>query len=106
MEHHVGVDEKLTAALDALCNAWDAVMADRANPFGNTGERFDCEVFSAHAYAWGDDDQPWNFRWRDLQVSWYKYLGRGMQASRSVSDSEVREMLAECMAALLSAAAA
>lgn len=75
------------------------------SPFGNTGERFDCHVFSAHAYDWGAADaiddggqgQPWNFKWRDVEISWYKYLGRGMSANKELSPDLASECLMECV---------
>lgn len=87
-------------ALMALSEAWDVLRADD-NPFCNTAARYDGTVFNAHAYDWGDDEQPFNFAWRDLRVSWYKYLGRGMSANRNVADTEAAEMLRECMRELL-----
>lgn len=83
-----------------------AVLSEKLNdpregsPFGNTGRDFDCPTFSAHAYSWGDEEQPWNFRWRDIRISWYKYLGRGMSCNVDLSDVSPDEMLRECLAAL------
>jgi hypothetical protein len=79
------------------------VVRDDVNPFGNNGTRFDGEKFMAHSYSWNDDEeQEFNFAWRDVRVSWYKYLGRGTTINRDMSDTEVSEMLRECMAELLS----
>lgn len=87
-------------ALTALSEAWSVLRADD-NPFCNTGARYDGTAFKAHAYDWSDDEQPFNFAWRDLRINWYKYLGRGMSASRDVTDTEAAEMLRECMGELL-----
>lgn len=70
------------------------------NPMSNSGARFDCEAFSAHAYSWDDEEeQPWNFRWRDVRISWYKYCGRGMSANMVLSPDQASEMLIECLRA-------
>ena len=70
-------------------------------PFDNSGNSFKCDTFVVEAYSWDDEyDQEWNFKWRDLEVSWYKYLGRGMSANRKVSDKEITEMLDECYDAI------
>jgi len=91
----------MRSALDALQSAWHATRGNE-NPFSNTGARFDGEKFKAHAYSWNDDeDQEFNFAWRDVRVSWYKYLGRGMTINRDVTDEEVAEMLRECIEELL-----
>lgn len=103
------VNNKTQAALDALQNAWDASVPTnmdpnnyRDNPFSNTGFRYDGKCFKAHAYSWGDDDQEFNFAWRDFRVSWYKYLGRGTTCNRHLSKTELKEMLSECLAEIVS----
>jgi hypothetical protein len=70
------------------------------SPFGNTGERFECETFKVHAFDWADDNQPWNFVWKDVQISWYKYLGRGMKINCEFSPDDCAEMLRVCLTAL------
>lgn len=94
--------EKVQGALDSLQSAWYAARGNE-NPFSNTGAQFDGEKFKAHAYSWNDDEeQEFNFAWRDVRVSWYKCLGRGTTINREMEDAEVSEMLRECMAELLS----
>ena len=40
-------------------------------PMENSGARYECEAFKAHAYSWDDEEeQEWNFAWRDLRVYW------------------------------------
>lgn len=94
--------DKVLSALRALQNTFD-VVRDDINPFGNNGTRFDGEKFKAHAYSWNEEEeQEFNFAWRDVSVSWYKYLGRGTTINREMTDGEISEMLRECMAELLS----
>ncbi len=97
----------LTAALheieSELCRVQENInQYDYPSPFENTGNRFKCGVFEVEAYLWNEDiPQPYNFKWRDLEVSWYKYLGRGMSVNRIVKPNEISEMLDECMDCLL-----
>jgi len=71
------------------------------SPFRNTGSKFACDTFAVEAYSWNDEvEQKWNFKWRDLEVSWYKYLGRGMSANRKITRREIEEMLDDCYAAI------
>jgi hypothetical protein len=71
------------------------------SPFANSGNKFYCDTFEAESYSWDDEvDQPWNFKWRDIEVSWYKYFGRGMSVNKNVSDKEIEEMLDECHKAI------
>lgn len=71
------------------------------NPFSNTGERFKNDVFEVQAYSWDEDEeQPFNFAWRDLRVSWYKYAGRGMSVNMKVDVHLVNEMLVECLGSI------
>ncbi len=38
-----------------------------------------------------------NFRCGDFEVSWYKYLGRGMSMNRAVSEAESVQILTRCL---------
>lgn len=75
------------------------------DPFGNSceAEIFKNEVFEVVPYIEVDDgpEQPYNFKWRDLQVSWYKHAGRGTTASRPITTEEPYQMLKECLESLL-----
>ena len=62
---------------------WNIRQENYSDPFGNTGEKFDCDCFSAHAYSWSDGaTQPWNFKCGDVEISWYKYMEIGRAACR------------------------
>ncbi len=104
------VPEIWIAALDAVNDEIELVLFNErqiavSGPMCNSGERYDCDVFSAHAYDWGNEDQPWNFKWRDVRVSWYKWCGRGMSANMPLTPDMAAEMLSECLAAVKSAEA-
>lgn len=89
-------------------------------PFDNSGERFKNDVFECNAYDWSDctckdsckdgwtqdkctcgwKPQTYNFKWKDFEVSWYKYLGRGMSMNREIDGKELYIMLSECLDSL------
>ena len=82
---------------------------DDENPFRNTGnvDGFKTETFEVHAYDWTwdyDDSnprpQPVNFKWRDLEITWYKYCGRGICTNRPTTHDELAIMLDECLSSL------
>lgn len=94
------------AALCYLRESLDRVMWNReqreyASPFCNTGNSFECPTFKVDAYDWDDErKQPFNFKWRHVEISWYKYLGRGMSANVKLSPDLAAQMLAECLPAV------
>lgn len=100
------VPDIMDAALTFIRYRLDTVMWNRhqeeyASPFGNSGESFKNDVFHVEAYAWGDDDeQPFNFAWRDLRISWYKYLGRGMSSNMEITPAMASECLTDCLQSL------
>jgi len=92
---------KVEDALIALQYIWD-ITRKEPNPFSNTGERFNGNLFQAHAYSWDEEEeQEFNFKWHDVRISWYKYLGRSTTISRSMHDSEITEMLKDCIKEIL-----
>jgi len=71
---------------------------DRKSPFRNTGNKFSNETFEVHAYSWDEEvPQPYNFKYKDIIISWYKWLGRGTTINREVTPEEAIEMFDECM---------
>lgn len=101
------VPEIFVAALGAIRDEYDLVYWNEhqrpcPSPFGNNGpeENLKTDVFEVCAYDWGDEDQPYNFAWRDLRVSWYKYMGRGMSANIHISPEMAAECLTDCLASL------
>lgn len=79
---------------------WNTHQKEYDSPFGNTGNSFKNETFEAVAYDWVSDDQPFNFAWRDLRISWYKYLGRGMSANVEITPDLAAECLRDCLQSL------
>jgi len=93
---------QLDIALTGLHTLWDAIRPDEPNPFSNNSNQFDAPAVSIHAYDWSDDnDQPFNLRWKDVRINWYKYCGRGMSTNRQVGKNEIKEFVSDCLAAIL-----
>ena len=96
----------LTSHLETVSYELDRMMrnlnqAEYNNPFCNTGSTYKNDVFEVEAYSWNyDDEQKYNFKWRDIEVSWYKHLGRGDSVNREVSPDEASELLSECLQSL------
>jgi hypothetical protein len=94
------VDAALCRIRDNLDRVmWNVNQEKYDSPFGNTGNAFACDTFEVHAYSWGDDERPFNFKWRDVEISWYKYLGRGMSANQDISPALASALLDDCLAA-------
>jgi hypothetical protein len=92
----------VAAALEYLTHFFYDKDISRENPFRNTGARWHNSIFEVNAYDWNEDNvQPFNFKYKDIEVSWYKYLGRGMSINREVSEEECWEMLKECVESIL-----
>ena len=84
-----------------LMRVLNNIQDRRPSPFRNTGESYECDAFHVQAYSWNEDEeQPWNFKWRDVEISWYKYLGRGMSANQELSPDRAQEMLVDCIQCL------
>lgn len=91
--------------LAALMMIEARLPSDIENPFRNEAAEFICDKFAAISYDWREDYeygfiQPYNFKWKDFEVKWYKYLGRGMEFSRVLSNDEIATMLNECLECL------
>ena len=108
--------EFINAILEAIENDWLRVMwnihqeeYDDQNPWRNTGnvKGYKNDTFEVHAYDWSwdyddssDQPQPYNFKWRDLEICWYKWCGRGISTNRPTTHDELALMLKECLASL------
>lgn len=103
-----GVPEYITALLESIESELDRVMwninhEEYSNPFRNTGTSFKNDTFEVHAYDWNWDDdsrQDVNFKCGDLEISWYKYLGRSMSKNRPITEKEMVEIYQKCIDSL------
>ena len=82
------------------CVMWNLHQKEYCSPFSNSGNSFKCDTFEVHAYSWSDEEQPYNFKWGDVEISWYKYLGRGMSANKDLTPDTVSNMLNDCIDAM------
>lgn len=95
--------ELLIAALEAIREElarvyWNNNQKEIDDPFGNTGGKYKNKTFEVEAYSWNEKKrQPYNFKWKDFEVSWYKYLGRGTSCNREISPNEINDMLEDCL---------
>jgi len=81
---------------------WNIYQEEYDSPFVNTGASFNgCKEFLVNAYSWdSEEEQPFNFKWRDIEISWYKYLGRGMSSNIPLTAELASEMLEDCIRAV------
>lgn len=80
---------------------WNRHQREYPSPFRNTGERFENDTFVVEAYSWDDSTpQPYNFKWCDIEISWYKHVGRGATINRHVAPERGVEMLDACLASI------
>jgi hypothetical protein len=100
--------ELLTAALFHIGRKMERVhggisQEELTSPFDNSGAEWSCDTFQVRAYDWSWDGpdsgvpKPWNFRWGDIEVYWYKYLGRAVETSRPIGPDEISVMLDNCI---------
>ncbi len=68
-----------------------------ASPFRNTSQKFKNDVFEVIAYDWSDNPQPYNFKYSDVKISWYKYLGRGTSINKKLSPAQAVRMFEACL---------
>ena len=76
---------------------WNVNQEEYASPFANTGNSYKNDTFEVHAYSWDDEEQPYNFKYEDIEISWYKYLGRGMSINKITSEGRMIRMLEDCL---------
>lgn len=89
------IDEKLRIIM------WNKYQEEYSSPFSNTGNKFKNEVFEVEAYSWNDEiEQEYNFKYKDIKISWYKYLGRNTTINKKVTFEEIEKMFNDCVNSL------
>ena len=96
LEH---LDYELTRIME------NRTQEDYPSPFQNTGNTYKNDTFEVRAYDWSididDSIMPLpNFKCGDIEIEWYKYLGRGMWINRKISPTEAIEMFNKCLESL------
>ena len=71
------------------------------NPCDNTCSIFETETFVIEAFNWNEEiDQPYNFKYKDIEISWYKRLGRDTTINGDYSATQIIEMYNKCIEAI------
>ena len=97
------VPEYVLAALMYIDNElsrimWNINHKEFESPLTNSANSYKNEVFEMEAYSWDDEyDQPYNFKWKDYEISWYKHFRRIPKSNRQISPDECAIMLDECL---------
>lgn len=84
---------------------WNKYQQEMESPFDNTGAAYENDTFSVMAYYWGDDDElidkP-NFKYKDIEISWYKHSNRGMvvKAPHPITYEDLVIMVNDCIDSL------
>lgn len=97
----------IVALLNELDNQLDRVMwnihqEEYQSPFENTANSFKNDVFKVQAYGWSDDiEQPYNFKCGDIEISWYKYLGRDTTINGEYEPQVIIDMFNKCLKSIL-----
>ena len=77
---------------------WNINQEEYDSPFNNTGNEFIGENFEVHAYNWNEDvEQPYNFKCGVIEISWYKYLGRGTTINGLYTKDKIVKMYNMCL---------
>jgi hypothetical protein len=79
---------------------WNITQRDDIyqSPFENSGGEFKNNVFEVRAYDWNEESkQNWNFKYNDIRISWYKYLGRGSTINKDLRPEDAIKMFNECL---------
>lgn len=84
---------------DKLCVVmWNKNQKEYDSPFYNTSNNFIGKNFEVHAYNWNEDvDIPYNFKCGDIEISWYKRLGRDTTINGEYSPEQIIEMFNICL---------
>ena len=97
----------VVALLNELDNQLDRVMwnihqEEYPSPFDNTSNMFKNDVFEVQAYDWNDEvEQPYNFKCDDIEISWYKYLGRDTTINGEYESQKIIDMFNKCLQSIL-----
>lgn len=97
----------IVALLKELDNQLDRVMWNNTqkeypSPFENTANSFKNDVFEVQAYNWSEDiEQPYNFKCGDIEISWYKYLGRDTTINDEYEPQVIIDMFNKCLQSIL-----
>lgn len=93
------INSEIEKALSTIRGCLE-MMSPQQTPFDDSSLDFNNGVFAVAAFRWGEE-QSWNFKWRDFEVSWRGYFAREAKVNRELSEREIRAMLDECVYSLI-----
>ena len=80
---------------------WNKYQKEYSSPFSNTGNKFKNKTFRVEAYSWGEDTkQKYNFKWKNIEIRWYKYNGNGMSINCKITPYKAVTMMNDCLRSL------
>lgn len=85
---------------------WNKNQKEMISPFENTGAVYSNNTFEVRAYDWSEDGDGCNFKYKDLQVWWYKHFRRGLEwvykgeRNRIIPSEFLAEMMDDCIISL------
>ena len=106
--HEYGCPDFIEAGLAYLASrieteAWNQTQESYDAPTGNCGGWCRTGTFEIRSYCW-DEDSPRaelpNFKCGELEIKWYKYLGRGMSMNIDIDANEFFEIIDDCIESL------
>ena len=81
---------------------WNIHQEEYQSPFENTANSFKNDVFEVQAYNWDDEvHQLYNFKCDDIEISWYKYLGRDTTINGEYEPQKIIDMFNKCLQSIL-----
>lgn len=82
-----------------LCiSMWNLNQEEFDSPFQNTGNKYKNNIFEVEAYSWDDEEtQEYNFKYKDIEITWYKYLGRNTRINKKITFKEAEDMFNDCV---------
>jgi hypothetical protein len=98
--------------VDSIIRAIAESHAEDGDWADNYGTNIETDKFMMHRYCWCEREEcPWcwdeeehgerhpNFHYKptNFRVSWYKYIGRGMEMNRQISIEECSRILSDCI---------
>lgn len=98
----------LLAALGFISEELDRIMWNKNqeeynSPFQNYGnvEGYKNDTFEVHAYDWSDEPKyDFNFKYKNIEISWYKYYTRGLFTEADLTPEIISKMLTDCIESL------
>lgn len=75
---------------------WNQYQLELPSPFDNTGTTHQGKIFEVLSHNWSSDiKRPYNFKYKNIEISWYKYLGRDTTINGDYSPEEIITMYNE-----------